>query len=87
MIPRSGFVHRIARVASASFAILALAGCQVDLSTTVTVGQNGSGSIMVTARVDAVTVAAAPELATSLNLDDLRAAWPARTMLGTRGRL
>lgn len=74
MILRSGVVHRIARVASASFAILVLAGCQVDLATTVTVGQNGSGSIVVTARVDAATVAAAPELATSLNLDDLRAA-------------
>jgi hypothetical protein len=71
---RRGKIRRIVHVASAGIALVLLAACKVDLSTTVTVAENGSGSIVVVARADAAAVAAAPELATSLNLDDLRAA-------------
>ena len=74
MILRGGVLRRIAHVASAAVALALLTACQVDLSTSVTVAENGSGSIVVVARADAGAVAAAPELTSSLNLDDLRTA-------------
>ena len=53
---------------------IALAGCKVELNTTVNVADNGSGTITVTALADAEVAQRAPELGESLNLDDLRAA-------------
>ena len=57
-----------------ALAVVVLSGCRVDLATSVTVAQNGSGTISVVVAADADAVRNAPELATSLNVDDLRAA-------------
>lgn len=54
--------------------MLLLAACRVDMRTTVNVAENGSGTIMVVVTADAEVVSNAPELTTSLNLDDLRTA-------------
>jgi len=58
----------------AMLAPLTLGACRVDLATTITVTDNGSGSLVVTATADAEAVRLAPELGESLNLDDLREA-------------
>ena len=55
-------------------AVVVLSGCRVDLATSVNVAENGSGTISVVVAADADAVRNAPELATSLNVDDLRAA-------------
>jgi hypothetical protein len=55
-------------------AVVVLSGCRVDLATSVSVAENGSGTISVVITADADAVRNAPELATSLNVDDLRAA-------------
>ena len=57
-----------------TLAVVVLSGCRVDLATSVTVAENGSGTISVVVAADADAVRSAPELATSLNVDDLRAA-------------
>ncbi|MFZ4812157.1 MAG: hypothetical protein ACOYL9_12510 [Ilumatobacteraceae bacterium] len=54
--------------------VVALSACRVDVSVGVDVAQNGSGTITVTAVADAAVVAAAPNLAADLQLDDVRAA-------------
>ena len=61
-------------ILSAVCIVVCLTGCQVDLTTTITVSDNGSGTIAVTATADAETMRLAPELADSVNVDDLRAA-------------
>lgn len=66
------------RLVLAAFSALCVAtfltGCQVSVSTTINVSDNGSGSISVAAAADAETVRQAPELSDSLRMDDLRAA-------------
>ncbi len=57
-----------------ALAVVVLSGCRVDLATSVNVAENGSGTISVVVTADADAVRNAPELATSLNVDDLRAA-------------
>ena len=57
-----------------ALAVIVLSGCRVDLATSVNVAENGSGTISVVVAADADAVRNAPELATSLNVDDLRAA-------------
>ena len=54
--------------------LLVLSACRVDLATTLTMAENGSGSIVVVAKADAEAVRLAPELATSLQLEDLQQA-------------
>jgi len=61
---------------AAVLASLSLGACKVDLETNITVTDNGSGSLVVTATADADALKRAPELSESLNLDDLRdAGW------------
>jgi hypothetical protein len=80
-----GFIRRTVRTVTVlsavskvgiglALAVVVLSGCRVDLATSVTVAQNGSGTISVVVAADADAVRNAPELATSLNVDDLRAA-------------
>ena len=68
-----GSTHRIG-VVGLALALVVLSGCRVDLATTVNVAQNGSGTISVVVTADADAIRNTPELATSLNVDDLRAA-------------
>ena len=75
-----GLVRRIVGISSAVLSVFVVSACQVDLSTTVNIAENGSGTITVVATADAAAVRAAPELATSLNVDDLVAAgWTVET--------
>ena len=75
-----GLVRRVVGISSAVLFVFVVSACQVDLSTTVNVAGNGSGTITVIATADAAAVRAAPELATSLNVDDLVAAgWTIET--------
>lgn len=60
------------RAISALICVMLLASCRVDVTASVNVADNGSGLITVSIAADAATVQAAPELAQSLNLDDLR---------------
>ena len=61
---------------AAVLASLSLGACKVDLETNITVIDNGSGSLVVTATADSEALKRAPELSESLNLDDLRdAGW------------
>ncbi len=55
-------------------ALVALGACRVDATVAVTVAEDGSGSIEVTAVADAAVVEAAPDLADDLRLDDLQQA-------------
>ena len=57
----------------AAAAALILSSCRVELNTTVNVADNGSGTITVLATADADAVRTAPELADSLELDDIKA--------------
>ena len=66
--------RRLIGVLSALCVVMGLTGCQVDLTTTINVSDNGSGSISVTATADAETMRLAPELVDSVNVDDLREA-------------
>ena len=72
------FLGKVSRVriglTGLTLAVVVLSGCRVDLATSVTVAENGSGTISVVVAADADAVRNAPELATSLNVDDLRAA-------------
>jgi hypothetical protein len=61
------------RILVAVVSVMLLASCRVDINTSINVADNGSGLITVSIAADAATVRAAPELADSLNLDDLRA--------------
>ncbi len=57
-----------------------LTACKVDLVTTINVAENGSGTVTVTATGDEEVLRSAPELADSLNVDDLRdAGWNVTT--------
>lgn len=71
---RRSTLRRIIVAAGCVLLVVPLTACQVELSTSLTVSDNGSGSMTVVARADAEAVAAAPELTNSLNLDDLRTA-------------
>jgi len=66
--------RRLIGVLSAIVVAICLTGCQVVLTTTINVSDNGSGSITVAAVADAETVRIAPELVDAINVDDLRAA-------------
>jgi len=55
-------------------ALVALGACRVDATVAVTMTEDGSGSIEVTAVADAAVVEAAPDLAEDLRLDDLQQA-------------
>ncbi len=54
--------------------VLALAGCQLDVSADVVVDADGTGTITVTAEADAELVAQVPTIADDLVLDDIVAA-------------
>jgi hypothetical protein len=72
---RAGDAARlVSRLGVGAVGVLALAACQVNLATTVNVAENGSGAITVVASADAAALRAAPELADSLNTDDLTTA-------------
>lgn len=58
------------------FAVLALAGCQLDVATDVVVDADGTGTITVTAEADAELVERVPTIADDLVLDDIaEAGW------------
>jgi hypothetical protein len=69
---RGGTRRFIATVFAAATTVVMLSGCRVDVATSVTVSETGSGSVSVVVTADADAVRSAPELASSLNLDDLR---------------
>lgn len=76
MSVRGGSRRFIATMFAAATAVVMLSGCRVDVATSVTVSDTGSGSVSVVVTADADAVSMAPELASSLNLDDLRdAGW------------
>lgn len=78
MISTRDLGRRITATLFATVAVLLLAGCRIDITTSIDVANNGSGVITVNVSADAATVEAAPELTESLNLDDLRrAGWDA----------
>jgi len=72
--PADGLRRRTTTVLIAATAVLLLSACRVELATTVNVAENGSGTITVVTTADADAVRAAPELADSLALDDVKAA-------------
>lgn len=76
IVDKTGVVGGTQRlgVIALALAVVVLSGCRVDLATTVNVAENGSGTISVVVTADADAVRNTPELATSLNVDDLRAA-------------
>jgi hypothetical protein len=53
-------------------AVVALAGCQVDISVDVVLDEAGAGTVTVTARADAEVLAVAPRLGEDLELEDLK---------------
>jgi hypothetical protein len=55
-------------------AVLALAGCRVDVDVELTIGADGTGELDVTATADAEVVQQAPGLAEDLRFDDAEAA-------------
>lgn len=67
-------VRRVIHVIGAATALIVLSACRVDITTTLTMAENGSGSIAVVANADAEAVRLAPELETSLQLEDLQQA-------------
>lgn len=78
MISTRDLGRRITTTLFAAIAVLLLAACRIDITTSINVADNGSGVITVNVSADSATVEAAPELADSLNLDDLRqAGWDA----------
>lgn len=74
MSDRGGSRRFLAATFTAVAAVLSLSACRVDIATTVNVAESGSGSVSVVVTADADAARSAPELATSLNVDDLRAA-------------
>lgn len=64
----------VRRILAAATAVVLLASCRVDVSTSVEVHADGSGTIVVEAVADAELVDAAPGLADDLRVDDLEAA-------------
>jgi hypothetical protein len=73
---RGGSRRFIATVFGAVAAVASLSGCRADIATSITVSESGNGSISVVVTADADAARSAPELADSLNLDDLRdAGW------------
>lgn len=74
MIHRGQTLRRRAIAIAVACGALLLSACQVNLTTTVNVAENGSGTIVIVATADAEAVGAAPELLTALNVDDLETA-------------
>lgn len=75
---RGGSRRVVANLLVAFTALTLLPACRVDIATTVNVAESGGGTISVIVTADAEVVRGAPELATSLSVDDLRAAgWDA----------
>lgn len=77
----------VRRLCAVAAAVVVLASCRVDVTTSVEVREDGSGTIVVDAVADAELVEAAPGLADDLRLDDLvEAGWtidgPAETADG-----
>jgi hypothetical protein len=69
-------VSRLRRPALAACGLLALVGCQVDITVHVRVDDDGSGTVTVTAVADAAVVEQAPGLAEDLQFADaLTAGW------------
>lgn len=62
------------RLLLALAALVALAGCEAELTIDVAVEPDGSGTVTVTVTVDDAAVAEVPELAGGLRVDDLAAA-------------
>ena len=56
-----------------ALAVLALAGCRVDVAVDLTIGADGTGELVVTATADAEVVEQAPGLAGDLRFDDAEA--------------
>lgn len=80
MSDRGGSFRHAVTIVGAVVLISLLSSCQINLTTTVNISENGSGTIVVTASADEAAVSAAPELITSLNLDDIQTAgWSADT--------
>jgi len=67
-------VARWGRVLALVVAVLVLAGCRLDVTAVVTMKDDGSGQVTVTARADAELLAKAPAVLSDLRLDDIRAA-------------
>lgn len=74
MNPSGALMRRVIHAIGATTALVMLSACQVDLTTTLTMTENGSGTISVVATADAEAVRLAPELETSLQLEDLQQA-------------
>jgi hypothetical protein len=75
---RGGSRRVVANLLVAFTSLTLLPACRVDIATTVNVAESGGGTISVIVTADAEVVRGAPELATSLSVDDLRAAgWDA----------
>ena len=74
---RPGRARRVAtRVASVCLAAVLLAACRVDSAVDLRVEPNGSGDVTVTVTADAAVLAAVPDLAADVRVDDLeRAGW------------
>lgn len=64
----------ITRVVVALLCALTLTACRVDVGVIVDMTENGSGVLTVTITVDDQVMAAAPEIAADVRLDDLQAA-------------
>jgi hypothetical protein len=67
-------VSRLIKSCGIALAVLALAGCRVDVAVDLTIGADGTGELVVTATADAEVVEQAPGLAGDLRFDDAEAA-------------
>lgn len=76
MSRRLGASRRVRLCVGVGLSAVFLTACKVDLTATINVAENGSGTVIVTATGDEEVLRAAPELVDSLNVDDLRdAGW------------
>lgn len=76
------------RLLAAAAALVLLAGCRVDVVVAVDIGAGGAGAVAVTISLDPAAATQVPDLASLLDLDDLRAAgWRVEgpTVLATGG--
>jgi hypothetical protein len=67
-------VSHLIKSCGIALAVLALAGCRVDVAVDLTIGADGTGELAVTAVADAEVVEQAPGLAEDLRFDDAVAA-------------
>ena len=74
MRPSRRPVARWGRLLAVVVAVLVLAGCRLDVTAVVTMKDDGSGQVTVTAVADAELLAKAPAVLGDLRLDDIRSA-------------